>query len=174
MGKTTRIALVASFGLVLGFTALQAIGDDLSAGAASKDTVPAPTPERTMVASVPDSAAVEADDQTWQHAAAPIHSSATLAYTPDMFPGLARKFGSAIPGIERERKRAAQIAAMERQCDEVMTVQITNGSTSNDRRYYADCKNRTRIFFDVPSIASGNPTGLQTWDAIIADGLEDW
>lgn len=66
MGKTTKIALVGSFGLVLGFTALQAIGDDLSAGPASKDTVPAPTPERTMVASVPDSAAVEADDQTRQ------------------------------------------------------------------------------------------------------------
>ena len=112
----------------------------------------------------------DGEGQTERAPPASINSAATLAYTADMFPGLVRKFGAMIPTIERERNAAAQITALDTQCDEVMNVQITSSSASNNRRYYADCKNRTRIY----SIAAGHPTGLQTWEDILADGLENW
>ena len=170
--KPIVIGAAVGFALLSG---LQAIGSGMVASNAEHRQAAETAEDSEAAASALASHAVEdGGDQTERSTPAPINSAARLAYTADMFPSLVRKFGAMIPTIERERNAAAQITARDAQCDEVMNVQITSSSVSNNRRYYADCKNRTRIFFDSESVAAGHPTGLQTWQAILADGLEDW
>lgn len=114
------------------------------------------------------------DSETTRSRPGPINSIAVMPYSDTMFPKLMAKFGPTIPMIDRERGNAAQITALDTRCDEVMNVQITSSSTSNNRRYYAECRNRARFYFDADSIEAGYPAGLQTWDRILADGLENW
>ena len=159
VGIETKVVLIGALGIVSGLGALQAIGGDL---------------EKDFAAQAATEPLVEQSAPAQRSSPAPINSGATSAYTVDMYPTLVRKFGAMIPTIERERSAAAQITAQDTNCDEVITVQITSRSVSNNRRYYADCKNRTRIFFDAESIAAGHPAGLQTWDDILADGVLSW
>ena len=97
-----------------------------------------------------------------------------MTYSRDMFPKLVDKFGPMIPTIEKERAAAAKITSFQQGCDRVTNVQITTRSTATNRRYIADCENRTRYFFDTDTIAAGYPAGMQTFDDMTSDGLEDW
>ncbi len=170
--KPIVIGAAGGFALLSG---LQAIGNGMVADSAKHQQAEEMAEGSEAAAPVLASHGVEdRGGGTERTSPAPINSAATMAYTADMFPGLVRKFGDMIPTIERERNAAARIAALYTRCDEVLNVQITSRSAGNNRRYYADCTNRTRIFFDTKSIAAGYPAGLQTREDMLANGLENW
>jgi hypothetical protein len=123
-------------------------------------------------ASVASSAAVS---KTLQSAPkrhlAPVSEMAIASYTRDDYPAVVAKFGSAIPAINRDRKAAADIAALDERCDRVTNVQIASRSPKANRKYWAECGNLTRFRFDEQSLAKGEVLTVQTRGDFIRDGL---
>lgn len=99
---------------------------------------------------------------------------ALMPYTRDQFPQTVAKFGKAIPALERDRAKAAKIAAAHPDCDVVQNVQVTTRSPKVNRRYWAECSNITRLFFDETSLAEGRPAKVQTVADMGREGLADW
>lgn len=166
IGKVFGIGFGGVFVVVL---AMAATGIGVKPGS------PVETP--SAVASQPTEGAsdeVSASFSVKRKEPAPIDSYATMAYSREMFPQVVQKYGAAIPAINRDRVAAAKIAALDTRCDEVVMTAITSSSTIANRRYFADCGNQTRFFFDADSIAAGYPVGMQTADDMIKDGLQDW
>lgn len=99
---------------------------------------------------------------------------ALMPYTRDQYPQTVAKYGKAIPALERDRAKAAKIAAAHPDCDVVQNVQVTTRSPMVNRRYWAECSNITRLFFDEESLAAGKPVKVQTVADMGRDGLADW
>lgn len=95
-------------------------------------------------------------------------------YTRDQYPQTVAKYGKAIPALERDRAKAAEIAAAHPDCDVVQNVQVTTRSPKINRRYWAECSNITRLFFDEASLAEGKPVKVQTVADMGRDGLAEW
>lgn len=154
-------------GMVAGLFALAACSPDTSQNSNMQD-------QHQQDRAVSEAPPTEQISSTQRDTPAPINSVATMTYSREMFPKLVQKFGPTIPTINRERTAAAKITALDTRCDEVMNVQVTSRSTTGNRRYYAECRNRARLYFDAASIAAGHPAGIQSFDDIKAEGLEDW
>lgn len=99
---------------------------------------------------------------------------ALMPYTRDQYPQTFAKYGKAIPALERDRAKAAKIAAAHPNCDVVQNVQITTQSPKVNRRYWVECSNITRLFFDEASLADGKPVKVQTVADMGRDGLAVW
>lgn len=99
---------------------------------------------------------------------------ALMPYTRDQFPQTVAKYGKAIPALERDRAKAAKIAAAHPDCDVVQNVQVTTRSPKVNRRYWVECSNITRLFFDEASLAEGKPAKVQTVADMGRDGLAQW
>ncbi|MFV0645415.1 MAG: hypothetical protein ACK5NN_13110 [Sphingomonadaceae bacterium] len=103
-----------------------------------------------------------------------ISSIASGAYTRAEYPTTFRKFGGAVSDINADRLAAANIAALYEDCDYVENSQITTRSPMQNRRYWVECRNLTRLFFDQESLARGEPVEVQTKAVWLQDGLKDW
>lgn len=103
-----------------------------------------------------------------------ISEIASSAYTRDQYPTTFAKFGSAVRDINADRLKAAKIAALHSDCDYVENAQITTRSLTKNRRYWVECSNLTRLFFDEESLARGEPVEVQTKTIWMRDGLKDW
>ena len=99
---------------------------------------------------------------------------ALLPYTRDQFPETVAKYGKAIPALERDRAKAAEIAASHPDCDVVQNVQVTTRSPKVNRRYWVECSNITRLFFDEASLLIGQPAKVQTVADMGRDGVAEW
>jgi len=103
-----------------------------------------------------------------------ISSIASGAYTRDQYPSTFQKFGSAIQQINVDRLAAAKIASLNKDCDYVENSQIITRSPKQNRRYWVECRNLTRLFFDEESLARNEAVTVQTKAKWIRDGLKDW
>lgn len=103
-----------------------------------------------------------------------ISSIAIDAYTRDQYPATFQKFGSAVTNINADRFAAASIAALNPDCDYVENSQVTTRSPKQNRRYWVECRNLTRLYFDEESLARNEAVEVQTKAIWIADGLKDW
>ena len=103
-----------------------------------------------------------------------IDAIALMPYTRDQYPQTVAKFGKAIPALERDRAKAAKIAAAHPDCDVVLNVQVTTRSPKVNRRYWAECSNITRLLFDEASLAAGKSVKVQTVADMGRDGLVEW
>ena len=99
---------------------------------------------------------------------------ALMPYTRDQYPQTVAKYGNAIPALERDRAKAAKIAATHPDCDVVLNVQVTTRSPKVNRRYWAECSNITRLFFDEASLTAGKSVKVQTVADMGRDGLSEW
>lgn len=95
-------------------------------------------------------------------------------YTRAGYPDVVRKWGRFVPTINRERKRAAEIASRDARCDGVDNAQITDGGTRTNGHYMAECNNLTRIYFDSASLVAGRPAMVHTQADMGAQGMLDW
>lgn len=95
-------------------------------------------------------------------------------YTRDQYPTTYRKFGATVSALNADRKKAAEIAATYVDCEGVENSQVTTHSPKINRRYWVECSNLTRLYFDEESLAKDRPVELQTKADWIADGLKDW
>lgn len=102
---------------------------------------------------------------------ADIAPTAVEPYTKRNYPDTVRRFGKAIPAINADRKKAAEIAAGDQRCNGGSNAQIATRSPSVNRRYWVECSNLTRFRFDEASLAKGEPTGVQTVLDMARDGL---
>lgn len=127
------------------------------------------TEEPSAIASEDDGAAVVERDTP-----ATIRPEAIEPYKASEYPKVVAKWGKTIPAINADRKRAAEIAAQDARCDDVILVQIMNASPRVNRRYYAECENVTRYFFDEKGLNEGRFVDAQTFEDMKKDGLKDW
>ncbi|WP_194954027.1 hypothetical protein [Sphingopyxis solisilvae] len=104
----------------------------------------------------------------------PITNLAIAPYTKEDYPGVVAKFGSAIPAINADRKKAAEIAARSGACDSVQNSQVSRRSPKDNRHYWVECGNLTRLYFDETSLAEGEPVEIQTKADWLANGLKEW
>ena len=95
-------------------------------------------------------------------------------YTRAEYPDVVRQWGKLIPTINRERKRAAQLAAKDPRCDGVDNAQITDHGTRSNRHYMTECNNLTRIYFDSISLEAGRPAVVRTQADMGAQGVLDY
>ena len=103
-----------------------------------------------------------------------IEGIAVDPYARDQYPATFAKFGGAVVAVNSDRKEAADIAATYADCDYVQNAQITTASPMVNRRYWVECGNLTRLYFDEDSLRKGEPVELQTKANWIANGLKDW
>lgn len=155
MSKNMKIAFILCFAVIALISMIPTFATKPSEVAAA----PAPMPEEK---------AVETKNPS------PIEELAIAPYTKEDYPGVVAKFGGAIPAINADRKKAAEIAAQSDACDTVQNSQVSSRSPMANRHYWVECGNLTRLYFDEKSIASGNPVALQTKADWMAEGLQEW
>ena len=95
-------------------------------------------------------------------------------YTRADYPDVVRQWGKLIPTINRERKRAAQLAAQDPRCDGVDNAQITDRGTRENRHFMIECNNLTRIYFDSASLKAGRLAIVRTQADMGAQGVLDY
>ncbi len=106
------------------------------AACSPSNSTPVVPDDENLVVNQPTEPEAE-DGSPLRESPAPINATALMPYTADNYPDTVAKYGSTISKMEQERKTAAEITAMDVRCDEVMTVEITTRSSSNNRRYIA-------------------------------------
>ena len=97
-----------------------------------------------------------------------IDPTALSPYTKAGYPKMMRKYATRIKEIEQFRRRAAELAVDSGKCDFVEWAEMSiNSSTLKKLRFWVDCKNGERIYFDEFEI-SKNAVALtqkeRAWD----------
>lgn len=175
--------LKIAFGMWLGIAVLAGLFSAISSPSAPADSSPAPsnsasttkTPEEQKLAERRERGlnAMKAEFEQPERKGQ-IDPIALMPYTRDQFPQTVAKYGNAIPALERDRAKAAKIAAAHPDCEVVRNVQVTTRSPKVNRRYWVECSNITRLFFDEASLAEGKPAKVQTVADMGRDGLAQW
>lgn len=156
MSKSTKIAFCLCFAVIALISVVpKFIGKPIQVAAAPP---PPMRPEKEVEAKSPS----------------PIENLAIAPYTKEDYPGVVAKFGSAIPGVNADRKTAAEIAARSDECDSVQNAQVSTRSPKANRHYWVECGNLTRLYFDEASLSEGKPVEIQTKADWLANGLKEW
>lgn len=95
-------------------------------------------------------------------------------YTRSEYPDVVARWRKLLPTVERERRKAAKLAAADGRCDGVDNAQITDHGTQTDRHYMIECNNITRFYFSTTSLADNKPAIVRNAADMGAQGVLDY
>lgn len=95
-------------------------------------------------------------------------------YTRSEYPDVVARWGKLLPTVERERRKAAKLAAADARCDGVDNAQVTDRGTRADRHYMIECNNITRFYFSTASLTDDRPAMVRNAADMGAQGVADY
>ena len=95
-------------------------------------------------------------------------------YTRSEYPDVVARWGKLLPTVERERRKAAKLAAADARCDGVDNAQVTDNGTRTERHYVIECNNITRFYFSTASLAQDKSSMVRNAADMGAEGVMDY
>jgi len=118
--------------------------------------------------------AIESVENAAPEKAGTIDPIALDPYTRSEYPEVVARWGNLLPTIERERRKAAKLAASDDRCDGVANAQVTDNGTRTDRHYMVECNNITRFYFSATSITRNKAALVRNAADMGAQGVLDY